>query len=1022
MSSRVFINSVDKTADVQNGTVKIKEALNNRRDTFSAKTVDYQVSEGQELVFYEGSDLNSQASSGQKDLIVDEIFEDIDKFRVDDVIYIAPHTANEEKRTITSINTGTKTITVSQNLTNTHIKGVFVGKKSFGGIVLRSPDAEIGNSELIEDNLKATDYSNLFDRKVVVDTFEQQYPREIISRIVYQFCANDTETTVFNFETTVDQSQQTEDTTVRVGDTGGSEYMQAQKFTPTQAGMVAIKLKKDSTLGAVAGNLTAELRSDTAGDPDTILASTTLSNSDWFDVRDGVEFFLPLDYTVTPATDYWIVLSTAASGSNDEGFVIKSRTTGTGRKYSTDGGSSWSAGTTDIWFETHYVTMTVSGVARPIAADPSNQIQGNFSYKLGATGAGTATYTQAVASVDLTSKTHFRLWLYLNTGVDLSLTSFTVRLGSDASNYYEWTVPNLYDEIWSWESFAFSEATITGSPVISAIDWLQLEFVSTGSIAEGDIKVDHALSTTGGFTLVNTQKGSRVFEDVRVQYKSPTATLESLAKMINWFWYVDYDRDVHFFDSSTYSAFEELTDSSLNYGDLRITADITNLKNRQTVRGGSAPSETDYEQKTEADGQRESFTLDYSPKDLRVFEDRGATSTFTEVTVGVENLTDETTVGYVFNFTEKIVRRASASILASGDIIKFIYKPFKKIRVRVKDETSIASMIALTGGDGIYDGSVINDSSIRDYTEARQRAIAEIEAFKNPILSATFQSDKDGWRSGQIVKITDSTRGLSSAEFLVQRVVKTARDESRFSYQITAGSTLFGITEFFQLILARQSVTIDGEAQVDVILNIDETITLTDGYSYDKHDYTTGWVIFGETIDQSQTDTTNDSTFGKTGESEKIAQSFKPTQKELSSVTIYKSGETGTVDTQDTFTIALHEDNGGEPAATALKSFTFQKNLINDSAVGEINLPLPWKVEASGTTTYWWVLTSTTNSSSNYFSVKAGNGDLYANGQAKRYDGATWNAYANDFYFKVFYADETITVGKDMFVGFAEVS
>lgn len=97
----------------------------------------------------------------------------------------------------------------------------------------------------------------------------------------------------------------------------------------------------------------------------------------------------------------------------------------------------------------------------------------------------------------------------------------------------------------------------------------------------------------------------------------------------------------------------------------------------------------------------------------------------------------------MYNFNEKTVRNASHTKLANGDKIRLDYYPYKAIRVRLKDVKSINSMKNLTGGDGIYDGAVINDTSIRTWEEARARANAELKAYSNPIISADFTTEKD---------------------------------------------------------------------------------------------------------------------------------------------------------------------------------------------------------------------------------------------------------------------------------------
>jgi len=116
------------------------------------------------------------------------------------------------------------------------------------------------------------------------------------------------------------------------------------------------------------------------------------------------------------------------------------------------------------------------------------------------------------------------------------------------------------------------------------------------------------------------------------------------------------------------------------------------------------------------------------------------------------------------------LRRSQAAILELGQKIKIDYIPFKPVRVQIQDMTSIAFMKNLTGGDGIYDGAVINDTNIKDYGTARDRARAEVQAYSNPILTATFTTDKDGLEIGQTIYITDINRGLDHQPFVIQQI------------------------------------------------------------------------------------------------------------------------------------------------------------------------------------------------------------------------------------------------------------
>ena len=188
---------------------------------------------------------------------------------------------------------------------------------------------------------------------------------------------------------------------------------------------------------------------------------------------------------------------------------------------------------------------------------------------------------------------------------------------------------------------------------------------------------------------------------------------------------------------------------------------------------------------------------------------------------------------YLFNYNEKVVRRSQAAILTAGQKIKIDYIPYRPVRVQIQDTTSINFMKALTWGDGIYDGAVINDENIKDYDSARNRAKAEVQAYANPILSASFTTDKDGLTIGQKLYITDINRGLNAQPFVIQQVSVKQKSDDRFTYSITAGSTLYGITDFFQYLLKKTADTaIDENEMVDIVITDDEVLQIADNYVF----------------------------------------------------------------------------------------------------------------------------------------------------------------------------------------------
>lgn len=679
---QVYANSTDVTQYLERNTIRIAEQLNNRANTCSFILNKYDLASGVIVNIFEGFELTAQANSGQADLVVDNTYELSEKFRPGDELILDIKWAGQIRKIIDSINHTTKTITLTTNLPANLSNKTKCWRLVFSWVTLKNPNEEFGMSGTFSYKVNVVDWTKIFDAKNIADTYEDMYAREMMGRIVYDFCANDNQTNLSLFE------------------------------------------------------------------------------------------------------------------------------------------SGW----------------TQSGLGLAMANETTDRIQGSYAQKTGTSGIGTALWTQSITSVDLTGKDHFRLWFKIKTNYGDSITSIKYRVGTDSSNYFEGSsdwVGSDNENCWNFAAFRFDRATIVGSPDISDIAWLQIEVVCTATIPTGNIIFDHSFAAQWGFTIQNVIRGDRRFVDVRVAYKKPTMFFEELAKLQGFFWFVDYERDIHLFRMNNTPSPLAITDSSENYSDLVTSADISQLKNRQTVRGGEAVDSFSYEQVEVCDGKVESWRLDYKPKALEVYVDTtGTGASYVLATLGIENLDDPALFDYVYNFQEKVVRRASASILPIGTLFKRVYFPYKPIRVRVENNASIVATKALLGGDGIFEWPVISDASIKDWNEARIRARSEVNAYANAILSADFTTEIDGLTAWQIIHITDTSRGIDE-DFLIQKVSKESKNNELWKYKINAGSTMFGIIEFFQMLLKKTGdLTVNVNEQVDIVKNIDETLEIEDVYTF----------------------------------------------------------------------------------------------------------------------------------------------------------------------------------------------
>lgn len=676
-----MIAIVDNTTDVSVNLVEkslsLTDQMSNRKNTCSFSMIDQKIAQGKSVYVYDALDLVISSASGTDLLYVSDTYQAELKWLAGDTIIINARTANEKKHTILAVDHTAKTIQLTANLTANVVKGTSVcGRLIFGGVCQNNPDEEVGMSGKFQYGIKLVDWTQLYDRKAVVQQYLAMYGREIIGRMVYFFCPTDTSTELQNFET------------------------------------------------------------------------------------------------------------------------------------------AW----------------TASGTANAMADETTDRIVGTKSQKTSTSASGTAIWTKTISSQDISAYKHGRFWWKAAATEGGKITGMKLRLGTDASNYFEYTINNVgagFEDCWNYESVILNEYSgSAGSPSLATIAWLQIRVTTTAAVSANSLFFDSMTATTGSFTIQNVVRGDVKFPDLRIPYQKASEVTEDIAKKSSRFWYIDYERDIHMFSATATPAPWAIDDTSQNYYDLRIETDISKLKNRQIVLGGEAPSSVLYTQTASADGTQTSFALDYKPKTLTM------TVAGVSQTLGVEGFVDETTVQWVYNFTEKVVRKGTASTPTVGQAIVFTYYPYEPIRVSVTSPASIAAMKTLTGGDGIYDGEPIVDASLSSFEDARIRARAELTQWANAIRNASFGTFTDGLRAGMTMSITDSSRTISAEGFLIQSITWRQKFGSRFTYQVKASTTLFGLIEFIQMLLKRGSkLSTEPSELVDTILNVDEEIVLTPSFT-----------------------------------------------------------------------------------------------------------------------------------------------------------------------------------------------
>lgn len=474
---------------------------------------------------------------------------------------------------------------------------------------------------------------------------------------------------------------------------------------------------------------------------------------------------------------------------------------------------------------------------------------------------GTAMWEATPTSKDISSfvgansgtPTKGRLMSWFKTSDQSKITSLKIRLGSSAADYGEFTVTLRSTTDWQYQELKFIDGSIVGTPDWTATDYAALRIVETvsGTIKWNGLRVN----AEGSFTMYNVQSTPE-FDDFRSPQLKPTALINQLAKTWEYVWYIDYERDIHFVDKENDPAPFEITDTSNNFTDLSIEADVSNVGNRVIVRGGEKISANIYsEVKQGNNGQREWLMKNKFSGLIVTIDDNTSTDTTeagtntttinatahglvtgdfivnrtrsntvreitkvtddqftveavpsqtngdtfskfaTTKTTGIEGLVDETTVDYVYNSNEKSVRAASNTVtLPTTTFIKFSYYERTPIQIQYTDPASANALRALGIGDGIFDLDTITDRNITDLSTALSIAVSKVNEFSNAIINGSFKTEQKGLKAGQILHINQTISRTIDEYYVIQTVNKKQR-EGRFKDNFVFDVT-FGTTLF----------------------------------------------------------------------------------------------------------------------------------------------------------------------------------------------------------------------------------
>jgi hypothetical protein len=303
---------------------------------------------------------------------------------------------------------------------------------------------------------------------------------------------------------------------------------------------------------------------------------------------------------------------------------------------------------------------------------------------------------------------------------------------------------------------------------------------------------------------------------------SVSKCLTELCELLNYSWYIDYDKDLHLFAKNEKPAPFNLSDDSSNTyirDSLVIDSDLSQLRNVVIIEGGEITSDYPRTNTQVGNGTKKSFATDYKFANKPTVKIGGVV-----MNVGIDFLDNDVSFDCLWNFNEKYIRFVNAPV--SNVVIEMSGQYLIPIMVQVEDEGSISQY-------GRFEFSKV-DKNIKSSEEAKMYGEAQLGAYAFTIREGAFRTYESGLSSGQTISINLISRNISES-FLIMRVSLKMLTASHGEWTVElATMRTLGIISFLQKLLIdqRKKITLNE----DVVLkkyyvlsetaNFDENITV----------------------------------------------------------------------------------------------------------------------------------------------------------------------------------------------------
>jgi len=315
------------------------------------------------------------------------------------------------------------------------------------------------------------------------------------------------------------------------------------------------------------------------------------------------------------------------------------------------------------------------------------------------------------------------------------------------------------------------------------------------NLLAGDI-IKEIINTLNPFFTTNNVEDGVIIESIVFNYLTIGECIKKLSKIIGYNWYVDYNKDIHFFPGNNRFAPVIIEDGG-QFENLKFLEDNSQIRNSIILEAGSTLDFFDEDERV-ADGVQTTFNLAYEPfSPVSVFVDSG--SGFVAKTLGIQN-EDTTGFDFLLNASEKTIINLDEPLLSNTDILRATYNRQIPVISLGEDSASIEKFKAQGVGDGRFEFT-IRDSSITDFNTANDRVEAELLQYADTRISGSFVTNNFGFQSGQLLTINSVNFGISTTVLIQSVSIKPlanfdANNFGLIKYTVKFTTLIKGLQEF----------------------------------------------------------------------------------------------------------------------------------------------------------------------------------------------------------------------------------